>query len=414
MSSDAIVASHLGKDYLIGERRRGYGTLRESISGAARRAVRRERSAGDAQKQLVTALDDLSFEIPVGETVGFIGHNGAGKSTLLKVLSRVTTPTRGFAEVRGRVGALLEVGTGFHPELTGRENVYLNGAILGMGRGEITSKFDQIVEFADVARFLDTPVKRYSSGMKVRLAFAVAAHIDPEVLVIDEVLAVGDAVFQRKCLDRIASLAHEGRTVLFVSHNMAVIHGLCRRGIVLEHGRVLDDAPIDAAIRTYLQTFELAGSTDLRDRTDRRGEGDARATALTVLGEDGRAPTCGAPATFEIEVDPPDMSLICRLEIFDQFGVPVTVLDSANPGDEDVVGDPGVFRCDVSSLLLAPGRYRVDLVLMDAMRANWWLDEVHAAAVFDVEQARLSGRPVLNDGGGSVVLPHVWTTPKPA
>src|SRR6476660_9718691 len=229
MSPDApaISVDRLSKVYRVGGSfAYGYSTLRERISSAGTRALSaaRLRSALPADdSNLLTALDELSFTIEQGETVGFIGHNGAGKTTLLKILSRITPPTRGWAEVRGRVGSLLEVGTGFHNELTGRENVFLNGAILGMTRTEIRKKFDEIVAFAEVERFLDTPVKRYSSGMYVRLAFAVAAHLEPEILIIDEVLAVGDAEFQSKCLGKMRDVAGEGRTVLFVSHNMAAV-----------------------------------------------------------------------------------------------------------------------------------------------------------------------------------------------
>ena len=416
MSPDvAVRVEGLGKDYEIGERTRGYGTLRESVSDAVASRFRRRRRHERSQERhpLVTALDDLSFTMATGETVGFIGHNGAGKSTLLKILARITEPTRGFAEVRGRVGALLEVGTGFHPELTGRENVYLNGAILGMRRREIDRKFDDIAAFAEIDRFLDTPVKRYSSGMKVRLAFAVASQIEPEVLVVDEVLAVGDVAFQRRCLDRIATLGNEGRTVLFVSHNMAVVQGLCRRGVVLQHGKLLTDGTMDDAIGTYLTTFELAATTPLAERTDRQGIGGVRATTISVRGLDGRAPTCGAPATIEVTVEPFEPVVTCEMTVYDQFGVPLTSFDSSNPGDnDDSNGEPGRFVCRIDEVLLAPGRYRVDLELLDPGRTNIWHDEVHAAAFFDVEQARVGGRPIVTSARGHAVIPHAWTTPR--
>src|SRR4051794_27164415 len=257
MSDFAIQTSGLGKSYNLGLSRRGYGTLRESVVETAKGSLgrlagrRREQPPGDT----LWALKDLSVTINPGEVVGLIGHNGAGKSTLLKILSRIVEPTTGWADVTGRAGSLLEVGTGFHPELTGRENIFLNGAILGMRRSEIRLRFDEIVEFADMSRFLDTPVKRYSSGMSVRLAFAVAAHLEPEILLVDEVLAVGDAAFQRKSLAKMNEVANEGRTVIFVSHNLAIIQALCQRGILMEGGRAIADAPILEAVDAYLRTL---------------------------------------------------------------------------------------------------------------------------------------------------------------
>src|SRR3972149_4465824 len=236
MSDIAIRVENLGKQYKIGAQIDRYRTLRDSIVAAARwptRLLRGERTPAD---NYIWALNEVSFEVRKGEVLGVIGRNGAGKSTLLKILSRVTEPSRGFASIHGRVGSLLEAGTGFPPELAGRENIALNGAILGMRRAEIERKFDEIVEFSGVEKFIDTPVKRYSSGMYLRLAFAVAAHLEPEILVVDEVLAVGDAEFQRKCLGKMSNAAQEGRTVLFVSHNMSAITSLCGRALWLEGG----------------------------------------------------------------------------------------------------------------------------------------------------------------------------------
>src|SRR5215208_1338383 len=234
-----VRATTLGKQYTIGTREAAYDTLRESITQAVRAPIRRLRSGnGKRTVDTIWALKDANFNVQPGEVVGIIGRNGAGKSTLLKVLSRITEPTTGRAELYGRVASLLEVGTGFHPELTGRENIYLNGAILGMKKTEIDSKFDQIVDFSELERFLDTPVKRYSSGMYMRLAFAVAAHLEPEILVVDEVLAVGDAQFQKKCLGKMSDVATEGRTVLFVSHNMSAVKTLCKRTIWVDEGEI--------------------------------------------------------------------------------------------------------------------------------------------------------------------------------
>src|SRR5207247_905772 len=237
MSDIAIRVENLSKRYEIGAAKRRHDTLRDQLADGLK-ALFRNKGQPRQRKESIWALKDVSFEIKHGEVVGFIGRNGAGKSTLLKILSRITEPTAGHAEVRGRVGSLLEVGTGFHHELTGRENIYLNGAILGMKKAEIDRKFDEIVDFSGVEKFIDTPVKHYSSGMHVRLAFAVAAHLEPEILLVDEVLAVGDAAFQKKCLGKMGDVAKKGRTVLFVSHNMAAVTRLCPKAILLDNGSI--------------------------------------------------------------------------------------------------------------------------------------------------------------------------------
>jgi len=267
MSDVVIRAEKLGKKYVIGHEaaRERYTALRDVIGRRAKALARttadllhgRAMVAGDTTED-IWALKDVDFEVRRGEIVGVIGRNGAGKSTLLKILSRITEPTVGQVEIRGRVSSLLEVGTGFHPELTGRENIYLNGAILGMSRAEIRRKFDEIVAFAEIEKFLDTPVKRYSSGMYVRLAFAVAAHLEPEILLVDEVLAVGDVEFQRKCLGKISEVARHGRTVLFVSHNLGAVRALTNRGLVLSDGRIATDAPVGEAIQAYLSLGKAA------------------------------------------------------------------------------------------------------------------------------------------------------------
>ena len=249
----ALRVHDLGKRYHLGRQMDAYATLRDALAQAATSLFRR-RAAARPREDILWALRHVSFDVPQGKVLGIIGRNGAGKSTLLKILSRVTEPTEGYAEIRGRVGSLLEVGTGFHPELTGRENIYLNGAILGMRREEIEHKFDEIVAFSEIGRFLDTPVKRYSSGMYVRLAFAVAAHLEPEILVVDEVLAVGDAAFQKKCLGRMSDVAQGGRTVLFVSHNMSAILHLTEETIVLDKGRIVFHGPTPEAVDHYLAT----------------------------------------------------------------------------------------------------------------------------------------------------------------
>ena len=267
MHNLAIRVANLGKRYRI-RQRQGYDTLRDMIAGSLAGWVTRAtkngqqpqasgrdhaRPTSEGDPQYIWAIKDVSFEVQRGEVVGIIGRNGAGKSTLLKILSRITEQSQGYLEIHGRLGSLLEVGTGFHPELTGRENIYLNGAILGMKKREIRRKFDEIVAFAEVERFIDTPVKYYSSGMYVRLAFAVAAHLDPEILLVDEVLAVGDAPFQRKCLGKMQDAAHEGRTILFISHNVESVQRLCQRCLWLGHGKLLMDGEADVVVNAYLR-----------------------------------------------------------------------------------------------------------------------------------------------------------------
>jgi lipopolysaccharide transport system ATP-binding protein len=282
-----ITVENVGKRYRIGQSQAPYSTLRESLVEAVRSPFKKlARNNGPAE--FVWAVEDVSFEIKPGEVVGLIGRNGAGKSTLLKMLSRITEPTKGRILLYGRVGSLLEVGTGFHAELTGRENIYLNGAILGMARNEIVRKFDEIVSFAEVEKFIDTPVKHYSSGMYLRLAFAVAAHLEPEILLVDEVLAVGDARFQRKCLDKMQDVGKQGHTVLFVSHNMPAITRLCPRTILLDQGRVLSDGPSHQVAGEYLSGG--LGTTAAREWTDSSkapGDDIVRLRAVRVRTENG-------------------------------------------------------------------------------------------------------------------------------
>jgi len=281
----AIDVEGLSKSYRIGELQAAYGTLRESLSHVAKRLTGKEHRPGQEE---IWALHDVTFRLEEGEALGVIGRNGAGKSTLLKVLTRITTPTSGRAEIRGRVGSLLEVGTGFHPELTGRENVYLNGAILGMKRREIRSKLPQIAEFSGVERFLDTPVKRYSSGMHVRLAFSVAAHFEPEIMLVDEVLSVGDAEFQARCLGRMEDIGATGRTVVFVSHQMQAVAQLCDRAILLDGGRVVMDGPSSEVVARHLQTATGTSSSQLwADDESAPGDDLVRLRAVRVVGADG-------------------------------------------------------------------------------------------------------------------------------
>ena len=290
MSVLAVRAEGLGKQYRIQEQRARYKTMRESLMGIAAAPFRMFRRGGrktKSREERFWALRDVSFEVHAGEVVGIIGRNGAGKSTLLKILSRITEPTEGSAEIRGRVSSLLEVGVGFHSELTGRENLYLNGAILGMRKAEIDRKFDEIVAFAEVERFIDTPVKHYSSGMHMRLAFAVAAHLEPEILIVDEVLAVGDASFQKKCLNKMEDVGHQGRTVLFVSHNMPAVTRLCQRVVLLSGGTVMKDGPAPEVVGTYLKAG--LGTTAVREFERPSCVGEvAGLFAVRVLSDGGR------------------------------------------------------------------------------------------------------------------------------
>jgi homopolymeric O-antigen transport system ATP-binding protein len=311
-SADAIRVEALSKRYRIGERRARYKSLRDVLARAALQPARILRSlAGRAPDggapQTIWALRNVSFRVGHGEVVGIIGRNGAGKSTLLKILSRITEPTSGLAEIRGRVGSLLEVGTGFHNELTGGENIYLNGAILGMRRREIERKFDEIVAFAGVEKFVDTPVKHYSSGMYLRLAFSVAAHLDPEILLVDEVLAVGDAAFQRRCLEKIEDVGRHGRTVLFVSHNMPAITRLCSRTVLLDEGGVAADGPSHQVVAKYLSSdIGTTAEREWRDPATAPSSGAARLCAVRVRGNNGgvtEAVDIRKPVGIEMEFD---------------------------------------------------------------------------------------------------------------
>ena len=298
-----IRVENLGKQYRLGGPQEAYSTLRESLANVARAPWRWRTREKDAPE--IWALRDVNFTVGAGEVVGVIGRNGAGKSTLLKVLSRITEPTRGRVELYGRVGSLLEVGTGFHPELTGRENIYLNGAILGMKRQEITRVFDDIVAFAEVEQFIDTPVKRYSSGMYLRLAFAVAAHLEPEILLVDEVLAVGDAQFQKKCLGKMGEVAQGGRTVLFVSHNMAAVQSLCNKALLLTRGQVTEFGTVKDVVNGYMREADTADAVTLLSRAKRSGSGEIRLTDVKIAPADNptQPPSSGAPLRISLTLE---------------------------------------------------------------------------------------------------------------
>ncbi|HEY1410478.1 MAG TPA: ABC transporter ATP-binding protein [Promineifilum sp.] len=417
MSTYAIEVNDLGKQYKIGAEEKRFTRLGDHVAHTLKAPVRRARrllhssNNGDAESTF-WALKNVSFQISPGEVVGVIGSNGAGKSTLLKILSRITDPTAGSATIYGRVGSLLEVGTGFHPELTGRENTYLNGAILGMRKHEIDRKFDEIVDFAGIGKFLDTPVKHYSSGMYVRLAFSVAAHLEPDILLVDEVLAVGDIAFQRKCLGKMSSVAGEGRTVLFVSHNMGLMQKLCQRGILLNSGLVEADTTMAEAGEIYLRTLEAAGLQPTAERVDRGGRGLVRLTAVEVLdqfGEPGNLQT-GQPARFVFQVSGTMPAMSCVFTVINQLGQVVTAFKSDAPAPEDRV-DPAMghqFVCDIDPLLLIAGRYRLDVLLRGGGERQ---DHIRAAAVFDVQEGLLNGRVVRPLQQYNVTMPHRWILP---
>jgi lipopolysaccharide transport system ATP-binding protein len=338
MSELAIRVDGLGKRYRISATQRKYKTLRDSVMAAVRQLGARIR--GDAEgagHETIWALRDVSFEVQRGEVVGIIGLNGAGKSTLLRLLARITEPSAGRGEVHGRVGSLLEVGTGFHQELTGRENVFLSGVILGMSRAEITRKFDEIVAFAEMEKFIDTPVKHYSSGMYTRLAFSVAAHLDPEILIVDEVLAVGDTRFQKKCLTKMSAAGRAGRTVLFVSHNMGTIARLCSRALLLEGGRLVQDGPSHEVVSAYLHGG--SGTTAAREWSDAAtapGRDVARLRAVRARAGDGglaQVVDVRQAVTIEMEYDvlQPGFVLLPQQQLFNEEGVHVCSLYDTDP-----------------------------------------------------------------------------------
>jgi lipopolysaccharide transport system ATP-binding protein len=366
MGDKAIAADGLSKEYRLGTSAHHYGRLSESLSNAFAAPFRMlsHRTLRRPEKDYLWALKDVSFEIEVGEAVGLIGRNGAGKTTLLKLLARITEPSEGRAVLRGKVGSLLEVGTGFHPELTGRENVYLNGAILGMSRAEINRRFDEIVDFSEVGRFLDTPVKRYSSGMQVRLAFAVAAHLEPEILLVDEVLAVGDVAFQRKCLGKMSNVAKEGRTIVFVSHNMAAITNLCTRALWIDAGSLAVDGTPAWAVAQYLSSSVSEGATWLADASgnDGREMSLQAAEVRDVSGNNTAAVRFDQPfvvdVSYRVNERIQDAALLLR--ITDLSGnIVFTSWDTDSGLTEPPNRMPGAYvsSCTVPKRLLKPGRY---------------------------------------------------------
>ena len=406
MSDIAIRVENLSKRYVIGRAGARHDTLRDALAGMFRRE-------GGGRGEAFWALRDVSFEVKRGEVVGVIGRNGAGKSTLLKILSQITEPTGGRAEIHGRVGSLLEVGTGFHPELTGRENIYLNGAILGMSREEINRKFDEIVDFAEIEKFIDTPVKHYSSGMGLRLGFAVAAHLEPEILVVDEVLAVGDADFQKKCLGKMSDVAGEGRTVLFVSHNMAAVQSLCKRGIILQSGSLAMSGSVETTVSHYLSTFR-AGS-QLQKNGQRNIQEGAVAWyqgAIFRSGSDEAVTSFYAGQPIDIilsyKTSQPDLKLDFSIGIYNHLGEKLMHLSTRYTGPSFVCSFAGTLICHIPKLPLPPGSYFVNLS-MHHFRER--IDHIPNALAFDVIEGDFFGTGKLPPASeNKILVEHIWRT----
>jgi lipopolysaccharide transport system ATP-binding protein len=425
MSDIAIRVENLSKRYRIGRAQQRHDTLRDALTATLQRfrlPIFPRSNVPTSQpsngEDTIWALRDVSFEVKRGEVVGIIGRNGAGKSTLLKILSRITEPTEGRAEIHGRVGSLLEVGTGFHPELTGRENIYLNGAILGMRRAEIDRKFDEIVAFAEIEKFLDTPVKRYSSGMYVRLAFAVAAHLEPEILLVDEVLAVGDAAFQKKCLGKMGDVVKEGRTVLFVSHNMAAVRSLCYRSILLDGGKLIIDGLTESTVTHYLMSTatDLPASVDT-SRLSRPSGITSSALRITrvriVNGTEQAIVYCDEPFNLDLEfvVTEPIEEVVFGWSVHSSDNVRLFECRSI-----DRIGviprlEPGQYSIQTSlpSNPLNPGLFTL---YVGARCANKGLDYLPSVMSFQVERADRQESLWLEARSGALSLDSEWTGPK--
>ncbi|MEI2740093.1 MAG: ABC transporter ATP-binding protein [Chitinophagaceae bacterium] len=423
MSDIAIRVENLSKRYRLGVKEEKQDTLVGSVLAMLKRPgqnlqrlrrLTRFADNGADEKDAMWALKDVSFEVKQGEVVGVIGRNGAGKSTLLKILSRITYPTAGRVELHGRVSSLLEVGTGFHPELTGRENIYLNGAILGMRKAEIDRKFDEIVDFSGIEKFIDTPVKRYSSGMGVRLAFSVAAHLEPEILLVDEVLAVGDAEFQRKCLGKMEDVAMGGRTILFVSHNIAALRSLCQRGHVLQNGQSTYDGTISKAIDHYLHKDEQVYQSNCFDgRKDRQGNGNFRFRSVSFLNKDDRPVTmvsAGESLVLALEFEQKinnDLPAVIRLAFEDLQGqhLFMCLTRSSYSG---VLRFPhkGIIKCIIPQLPLLPGRYKASLWCKINEIVE---DQLEDAFYLDVVSGDFFGTGKLQPSdGGPLLVKHYW------
>ncbi len=404
MNNTVISVDHLSKSYVLHhQKQERYIALRDVIA-AKTKSIFKKKDDFKSKEEFV-ALNDISFDVKQGERLGIIGRNGAGKSTLLKILSRIVTPTKGQAVIEGRVASLLEVGTGFHPELTGRENIFLNGSILGMSRSEIVRKFDEIVAFSEVEKFLDTPVKRYSSGMYVRLAFAVAAHLEPEILIVDEVLAVGDVQFQRKCLGKMEDISkNDGRTVLFVSHNMGAIASLCSRGMVLNKGTLTFHGEINEAISHYLKS-SVPNADSLNNRTDRKGNGLFKFTDIDFKNKDGH-PINEIFSGDELKInlgftagDSFNFSqLLISIAIMDETGSIAASFVSDEMGvDFSYLASEKQIELQIPEVMLRPGMYLVRLFASSADTTEDSIcDLVENAATFTIMPVDYwkSGKPI--------------------
>ena len=391
-----IKVENISKQYKLGTRNAAYTTLREAVSRVARSPRDLFSSKNSGGKNSFWALQDVSFEVKPGEIVGIIGRNGAGKSTLLKILARVTEPTRGRIELFGHANSLLEVGTGFHPELTGRENIFVNGAILGMKNSVIKKMFDEIVAFAEVEKFLDTAVKHYSSGMYMRLAFSVAAHLNPDILIIDEVLSVGDAQFQKKCLGKVQDIATAGRTVLFVSHNMAAVENLCGRGVVLEKGKVIFEGEKSAAVSHYLESTNKNFDSNLTDNPNRSGSGEVRVTAIEIKDLAG-SPLSNAMSGQDIDIyfyfeklpDFQKSNVVIGFMVRTFLDIPVFLQHNKLTRDDwDALPENGAFVCRIRRLPLPPAGYRLGYSIM---RDDEYLDRIDDASELNVIEGDFYG-----------------------
>lgn len=385
-ASPAVRVENLSKQYRLEQHRARYRTLRDKLSGLMPGAKAGSRASSHQHDKSFWALKDVSFDIGEGEVVGVIGRNGAGKSTLLKLMSRITAPTEGRIEICGRIGSLLEVGTGFHPELSGRENIFMSGAILGMTNAEISRKFDDIVEFAEVEKFVDTPVKHYSSGMYLRLAFAVAAHLEPEILIVDEVLAVGDAVFQKKCLGKMDEVARQGRTVLFVSHNMVAIENLCTRGIVLRDGRLVFDGTAHEAIDVYLTPDDQSGVQDLK-HARRAGTGEVRINRYEIISTNGKLIRAGEEFTIRcyFEVHQPVKRPHFSISIYSRSGLILFSVFTSDLGyDIPELFSDGYVDLTIRNPNLLAGTYSLHLGVSDEA-TNHWYDRVYEGPELQIE-----------------------------
>lgn len=410
MSDIAIRAEGLSKLYFLGQDEPKYSSLKDSISHFLSRLWPFREKQESSEGQEFWALRDVSFDIPHGECVGVFGRNGAGKSTLLKILSRITAPTSGKVTLVGRTASLLEVGTGFHPELTGRENIFLNGGILGMGQREIARKFDEIVAFAEIERYIDTPVKRYSSGMYVRLAFAVAAHLEPEILLIDEVLAVGDIQFQKKCLGKMGEVSRSGRTILFVSHNMGAIETLCSTGVFLQKGRVEFNGPIRQAVEKYLQT--MSNTENLLDRSQRGGLGKVRFSEVKLTTLEGSPGPFAIGERVRISLTYSAEQAISNprviIGVYDRLGLGMTRFDSDfEEGLPGKLPPSGVISCQSEGLCFAPGSYVINVAILDCEGMQ---DHIQNAAEFEIYSSGFfRGGKVFEPGLAKFFLHHGWS-----